>query len=134
MDDTNDVTELDMRYRVTRRKRALRQLTMQEVLEYERSEYYPKICIRLDKAEEELEHYLLERFLKNNWRKQKGGDDMKINSSYILAVLAGVMLAGFLPHEEWVVGWAGVLALITLVVAGVRDAEWTKGLDWLFRP
>lgn len=59
---------------------------------------------------------------------------MKINSSYILAVLAGVMLAGFLPHEEWVVGWAGVLALITLVVAGVRDAEWTKGLDWLFRP
>lgn len=69
MDDTNDVTELDMRYRVTRRKRALRQLTMQEVLEYERSEYYPKICIRLDKAEEELEHYLLERFLKNNWRK-----------------------------------------------------------------
>lgn len=59
---------------------------------------------------------------------------MKINSSYILAVLAGVMLAGFLPHEEWVVGWAGVLALITLVVAGVRDETWAKGLDWFFKP
>lgn len=59
---------------------------------------------------------------------------MKINSSYILAVLTGIMLAGFLPHEEWVVGWAGVLALITLVVAGMRDEEWTKGLDWLFKP
>ena len=59
---------------------------------------------------------------------------MKINSSYIVAILAGVMLAGFLPHEEWVFGWAGVLALITLVVAGVRDEAWTKGLDWLFRP
>lgn len=59
---------------------------------------------------------------------------MKINGSYILAVLAGVILAGFLPHEEWVVGWAGVLALIMLVVAGMRDEEWTKGLDWLFRP
>lgn len=69
MNDTSNVTELDMRYRVTRRKEALRQVTVQEVLEYERSEYYPKICIRLDKAEEELEHYLLERFLKTNWRK-----------------------------------------------------------------
>lgn len=69
MSDTGNLTELDMRYRVARRKRVLRQLTMQEVLEYERSEYYPKICIRLDKAEEELEHYLLERFLKTNWRK-----------------------------------------------------------------
>lgn len=59
---------------------------------------------------------------------------MKINSSYILAVLAGIMLAGFLPHEEWITGWAGVLALITLVVAGMRDEEWTKGLDWLFKP
>lgn len=59
---------------------------------------------------------------------------MKINSSYIVAILAGVMLAGFLPHEEWVVGWAGALALITLAIASARDAEWTKGLDWLFRP
>lgn len=59
---------------------------------------------------------------------------MKINSSYIVAILAGVMLAGFLPREEWVVGWAGVLALITLAIASARDAEWTKGLDWLFRP
>lgn len=59
---------------------------------------------------------------------------MKFNSSYIVAILAGVMLAGFLPHEEWVTGWSGVLALITLVVASARDAEWTKGLDWLFRP
>ena len=59
---------------------------------------------------------------------------MKTNSSYILAVLAGVMLAGFLPHEEWITSWAGVLALITLVLAGVRDEAWTKGLDWLFRP
>lgn len=59
---------------------------------------------------------------------------MKLNSSYILAVLAGVMLAGFLPHEEWVVGWAGVLALITLAIASARDVEWTKGLDWLFKP
>lgn len=58
---------------------------------------------------------------------------MKFNGSYILAVLAGIMLAGFLPHEEWVVGWAGVLALITLVVASARDEEWTKGLDWLFK-
>lgn len=69
MDDTSNVTELDMRYRVAWRKRALRQLTVQEVLEYERSEYYPRICVRLDQAEEELEHYLLERFLKTNWRK-----------------------------------------------------------------
>ena len=59
---------------------------------------------------------------------------MKINSSYILAVLAGIMLAGFLPHEEWVVGWAGVLALIITAVASARDAKWTKGLDWLFKP
>lgn len=59
---------------------------------------------------------------------------MKINSSYIVAILAGVMLAGFLPHTEWVFGCAGVLALITLAIASVRDAEWTKGLDWLFRP
>lgn len=69
MDDTSNVTELDMHYRVNKCKRVLRQLAVQEVLEYERSEYYPKICIRLDKAEEELEHYLLERFLKTNWRK-----------------------------------------------------------------
>ncbi len=68
MNDTSDVTELDMRYRVTRRKEALRQVTVQEVSEYERSEYYPRICVRLDQAEEELEHYLLERFLKTNWR------------------------------------------------------------------
>lgn len=59
---------------------------------------------------------------------------MKINSSYILAVLAGVMLAGFLPHEEWITGWAGVLALITLVVAGMRDEEWVHGWEDLFRP
>lgn len=59
---------------------------------------------------------------------------MKINSSYIVAILAGVMLAGFLPHEEWVTGWAGALALITLVVAGMRDEAWTKGLDWFFKP
>ena len=59
---------------------------------------------------------------------------MKINSSYILAVLAGIMLAGFLPHEESITGWAGVLALITLAIASARDAEWTKGLDWLFKP
>lgn len=59
---------------------------------------------------------------------------MKINGSYIVAILAGVMLAGFLPHTEWVFGWAGILALIVTVVAGARGAEWTKGLDWLFRP
>lgn len=59
---------------------------------------------------------------------------MKINSSYIVAILTGVMLAGFLPHTEWVVGCAGVLALIITAVASARDAEWTKGLDWLFRP
>ncbi len=59
---------------------------------------------------------------------------MKINSSYILAILAGVMLAGFFPHEEWVVGCAGVLALIITAVASARDAEWTKGLDWFFKP
>lgn len=59
---------------------------------------------------------------------------MKLNSSYILAVLAGVMLAGFLPHQEWVVGLSGILALIITAVASARDAEWTKGLDWLFKP
>lgn len=59
---------------------------------------------------------------------------MKINSSYILAVLTGIMLAGFLPHEEWVVGWAGVLALITLVVAGMRDEAWVHGWEDLFKP
>lgn len=59
---------------------------------------------------------------------------MKLNTSYILAVLAGVMLAGFLPHQEWVVGLSGILALITLAIAGARDAEWTKGLNWLFKP
>ena len=59
---------------------------------------------------------------------------MKFNSSYIIAILAGVMLAGFLPHTEWVVGWSGILALIITAVASARDAEWTKGLDWLFRP
>lgn len=59
---------------------------------------------------------------------------MRINSSYILALLGGVMLAGFLPHEEWVTGWAGVLALITLAIVSARDAEWMKGLDWLFKP
>ena len=59
---------------------------------------------------------------------------MKFNSSYLVAVLSGVMLAGFLPHEEWVVGWSGILALIITAVASARDAEWTKGLDWLFRP
>ena len=37
---------------------------------------------------------------------------MRIDSSYLVAVLAGVMLAGFLPHTEWVFGWAGILALI----------------------
>ena len=41
---------------------------------------------------------------------------MKISSSHIVAVLAGVMLAGFLPHEEWVVGWSGILALIITAV------------------
>lgn len=59
---------------------------------------------------------------------------MKINSSYIVAVLTGVMLAGFLPRDEWVFGWAGILALIVTAVASARDAEWTRGLDWLFRP
>lgn len=59
---------------------------------------------------------------------------MKINSSYIVAILAGVMLAGVLPHEEWVVGWAGILALIITAIASARDAEWTKGWDWLFKP
>lgn len=59
---------------------------------------------------------------------------MKLNTSYILAVLAGVMLAGFLPHQEWVVGLSGILALITLAIASARDAEWTKGLNWLFKP
>lgn len=59
---------------------------------------------------------------------------MNFNSGYIVAVLAGVMLAGFLPHEEWVVGWSGILALIITAVASARDAEWTRGLDRLFRP
>lgn len=59
---------------------------------------------------------------------------MKLNTSYVLAILAGVMLAGFLPHEEWTTGWAGLLALITLVVAGMRDEAWTKGFDWFFKP
>ena len=59
---------------------------------------------------------------------------MKFNSSYLVAILAGVMLAGFLPHQEWVVGLSGILALITLAIASARDAEWIKGLDWLFRP
>ncbi len=59
---------------------------------------------------------------------------MRIDSSYLVAVLSGVMLAGFLPHEEWVTGWAGLLALITLAIASARDAKWTKGLDWLFKP
>ena len=59
---------------------------------------------------------------------------MNLNSSYIVAVLAGVMLAGFLPHEEWVVGWSGILALIITAVASARDAEWTRGLDRLFKP
>lgn len=59
---------------------------------------------------------------------------MKLNSSYLVAILAGVMLAGFLPHEEWVVGLSGILALIVLAIASARDAEWTKGLDWLFKP
>ncbi len=59
---------------------------------------------------------------------------MNFNSSYIVAVLAGVMLAGFLPHEEWVVGWSGILALIITAVASARDAEWTRGLDRLFKP
>lgn len=59
---------------------------------------------------------------------------MKLNTSYILAVLAGVMLAGFLPHEEWITGWAGVLALITLVVAGMRNEAWTHDWEGLFKP
>lgn len=59
---------------------------------------------------------------------------MNFNSSYIVAVLAGVMLAGFLPHEEWVVGWSGILALIITAVASARDAEWMRGLDRLFKP
>ena len=59
---------------------------------------------------------------------------MNFNSNYIVAVLAGVMLAGFLPHEEWVVGWSGILALIITAVASARDAEWTRGLDRLFKP
>lgn len=59
---------------------------------------------------------------------------MKFNSSYLVAVLSGVTLAGFLPHEEWITGWAGVLALITLVVAGARDEAWTHGWEELFRP
>ncbi len=59
---------------------------------------------------------------------------MKFNSSYLVAVLVGVMLAGFLPHTEWVFGLSGILALITLAIASARDAEWTKGLDWLFKP
>ena len=59
---------------------------------------------------------------------------MNFNSSYIVAVLSGVMLAGFLPHEEWVVGLSGILALIITAVASARDEAWTKGLDWLFRP
>lgn len=59
---------------------------------------------------------------------------MRIDSSYLVAVLAGVMLAGFLPHEEWVVGLSGILALIITAVASARDEAWTKGLDWLFRP
>lgn len=59
---------------------------------------------------------------------------MKFNSSHIVAILAGVMLAGFLPHDEWVVGWAGILALIITTVASARDEKWTRGLDWLFKP
>lgn len=59
---------------------------------------------------------------------------MRVDSSYLVAVLAGVMLAGFLPHEQWVFGWAGILALVVTVIASTRDAKWTKGLDWLFRP
>lgn len=55
-------------------------------------------------------------------------------SSCILAVLAGIMLAGFLPHEEWITGWAGVLALITLAIASARDEEWTHGWEVFFRP
>lgn len=59
---------------------------------------------------------------------------MKFNSSYLVAVLAGVMLAGFLPHEEWVVGWAAILAMIVTAIASARDETWTRGLDWLFKP
>jgi len=50
---------------------------------------------------------------------------MRIDSSYLVAVLAGVMLAGFLPHTEWVFGWAGILALIITTVASTHDATCT---------
>ena len=66
MNDTRDMFELDMRYQVTQRKEAVRQLTVQEVSRYNRSAYYPRIFFALDQAEEELEHYLLERYLKTN--------------------------------------------------------------------
>lgn len=59
---------------------------------------------------------------------------MKFNSSYLVAVLAGVMLAGFLPHKEWVVGWSAILAMIVTAIASARDETWTRGLDWLFKP
>lgn len=58
---------------------------------------------------------------------------MKFNSSYLVAVLSGVMLAGVL-HEEWVVGWAAILAMTVTAIASARDETWTRGLDWLFKP
>lgn len=59
---------------------------------------------------------------------------MKFNSSYLVAILAGVMLAGFLPDEEWVFGWSAILAMIVTVIASARDETWTRGLDWFFKP
>ena len=59
---------------------------------------------------------------------------MKFNSSYLVAVLAGIMIAGFLPHEEWVVGWSAILAMKVPAIASARYETWTQGLDWLFKP
>lgn len=59
---------------------------------------------------------------------------MKFNSSYIVAILTGVMLAGFLPHEEWVFGWSAILSMVTIAIASVLDEEWTHKFDDFFKP
>ncbi|MCR1900901.1 hypothetical protein [Ligilactobacillus apodemi] len=45
---------------------------------------------------------------------------------YLVAVLLGIVVSGFLPHEEWVYGWSVILAFVFSVLACLTDENWKK--------
>lgn len=48
---------------------------------------------------------------------------------YLVAVMAGIVISAFLPHEDWIYNWAIILAGVFSVLGCLTDENWKKLTD-----